>query len=164
VGEAVKIPAKVDPAKADLAERMVYVAEKMIEAVHDKGQEAVRRVLAPLDPDERVALTVMLAAMIDPSKPSAERLAWVTWDDNGLIAPATRAPIDLQAGPPGNRHTWSDEACRALHAAFARGERTGPVMAGEQEYQRRRSIAYRAAKRNRQGKPSTTLTVVRGDD
>jgi hypothetical protein len=162
VGEPVKIPAKVDPVKADLAERMVYVAEKMIEAVHDKGEEAVKRVLAPLDPDERVALTVMLAAMVNPNTPSAERLAWVTWDDNGLIAtPVKSGPIDYEVGPPGSRRTWSDESCRALHAAFARGMRSGPVLAGETEYQRRRGIVYRAAQRQRQ--TSTKLTIVPDD-
>jgi hypothetical protein len=67
-----------------------------------------------LDTQERVALIVVLAAMVDPDRPVSELLAWVNWDGAPahLLTLFGGAPVvdDLSSNPK----QWSDTACHEL--------------------------------------------------
>jgi hypothetical protein len=98
----------------DLAERMVPVAMRVVGAVHDEGAGAVARALAPLTPQERIAVTVVLAAMVNPDRTPSELLAWVDWDGApvNMLALFGSTPVVDDLGD--NPHLWSDLQCHEL--------------------------------------------------
>jgi hypothetical protein len=74
--------------RGDMAERMVPVACQLACIAHgDGGQPDIAHVLTQLDDNEREALIVVLAAMVDPSLKLADLLGYVTWDEEGRPAP-----------------------------------------------------------------------------
>jgi hypothetical protein len=141
-------------AKGALAAEMVPVATELVCAVHDHGVEEVAAVLAKVPRAHMVALTVVLAALVDPDRPISEALAWVTWDEHGkplqrlvpVEPPVPPAQAARRFKPPvGDPPVWEwdGDTLRAAHAAYARGDRSFPVSAGEREYHRRRKARRR---------------------
>lgn len=130
---------------ADLAERLVPTAQRLVGAVHFDGVAAVSRLIAQMDTQERTAVMVLLAAMVDPDRQPSELLAWA----DSMLPAETRHPslfdgIDLASDP----RTWSDATVRDLWLEHRRKPNT-PRSLGEQErlvrgyreYERRRAAA-----------------------
>jgi hypothetical protein len=80
--------------RGDLAARMVRAAGELACLVRDESREAIGEWIGERTDEERDALLVVLAAMVDVSRPAADLLAWVEWDEFGhpLEAPRQRAP------------------------------------------------------------------------
>lgn len=146
--------------RGDHAEAMVHVAARLIGAVHDDGALAVAQVLAEVKPDDVPVLLVVLAAACNPDRSMEDALAWVTWDERGQAIPGVRhvprpKPLiqepepERVAGPP---DTWDERTvndCHALaHRARVRATEPSPVVVvGEREYQRRRAVRRRRARK-----------------
>ena len=127
-----------------LVERTIPVAMRMIGAVHDDGLPTIARTLAPLSDQERAALIVVLAAMVDPDKPVSELLAWVNWESTPTetmtlfgLAPSLDESSD-------NPHLWSDLQCHELAKRHRRVNvdltafEEARLLAGYREWDRRR--------------------------
>lgn len=119
--------------RGDQAERLVGVALRMVAAVHEDGADQVERVLNETHPADLRALSVVLAAMVDPTRGVDELLAWVTWDEHG------RQILDVS--------TMDEAQIQRLWALYRRGERTDLTRAGYREHERRRARTARAARR-----------------
>ena len=104
-------------AKGRLAESLIWTAVDLVGLVRGRGgAEAIGEFLAGLGDDERDALPVILAAMVDDGKTPDELLAWVDWDEEGrplngprAVTPRWRTSVDC--GTPGafRRHLVAGE-------------------------------------------------------
>lgn len=76
--------------RGDLAEAMLPVAAHMAALVHgDGGPEDVQDVLDPLTEQQRTALIVVLAGLVDPDQTMGQMLGWLDRDEHGqLTVPA----------------------------------------------------------------------------
>ncbi|NUQ95610.1 MAG: hypothetical protein HOY79_03270, partial [Streptomyces sp.] len=84
-------------ALGDLAERMVYKGARLAVVVHgDGGQLDVTDLIGHLRPHELRALTVVLAAMVDPDAAASDLLAHVTWDEHLRPAAVPWTPTTLR--------------------------------------------------------------------
>jgi len=89
----------------NLAERLVPVADELIQLVHGEGdREAIGVLLAGLSAGERDALLVVLAGIADPAVPVEQALEWITFDEN---EEALR-PDPMAAAGPGYRWRASE--------------------------------------------------------
>jgi hypothetical protein len=71
------------------AERLLPIAAGLACIVRgDGGPREIAHVLDALDDHEREAMIVVLAGLVDPDRPVAEVLSYLTWDEHGLPAPA----------------------------------------------------------------------------
>lgn len=77
--------------RGDLAESMLPVAAHLAVLVHGEGgPEDVQATLAGLSEEQRTALIVVLAGMVDPDQPVGKALGWLDFDENGaLTVPAS---------------------------------------------------------------------------
>ena len=133
----------------DRAERLVDVALQLAVVVHDEERDSVARHLAAIDPADRDALLVVMAGLIDVSRPVGDLLDWVTWDEDGK--PLARTPRPKPAAPSPKRKLDVPPRIRRAHAAFNRGERTPQIVEGERTYQRERGRRRYAEMRDRVG-------------
>lgn len=77
--------------RGDLAERMLRVAGQLACLVHGDGDvDAIDALTGPLDRAELVGLAVALAGLVDPDRPLADALDFLTWDEHGAPLPAAR--------------------------------------------------------------------------
>lgn len=77
--------------RGDLAERLLPVAAKLVCIVHgDGGPRDIHQAVARLTSDERDALLVVMAGLVDPDAPVDDVLGYVTWDEHGNPAPAVQ--------------------------------------------------------------------------
>lgn len=60
-----------------ITERMVPVACDLVDRVRDQSPQAVQELIHSLNPQERYALTVVLAAMVPTDRTVTELLAWI---------------------------------------------------------------------------------------
>jgi len=114
--------------RGDLAQRLLPVAARLACIVHgDGGQPDIHHLLTQLDPAEKDALIVVLAALVDPDRSLGDALAFVTWDEHGTPAPPETAagPIRAAAGyrwatPSGVREALlREDVLRARHLHVA---------------------------------------------
>lgn len=78
--------------RGDLAARLLPIAAGLACLIHGDGdQRDVHQMITRLDRDERDALIVVLAGLIDPDTSLIDALGYVTWDETGR--PATTKPI-----------------------------------------------------------------------
>jgi hypothetical protein len=78
-----------DERRGDLAEEMLPVAANLAALVHgDGGRQDIGEVLGGLDDDQRTALIVVLAGLVDPDRPLGALLGWLNFDEHGAAAPA----------------------------------------------------------------------------
>ena len=108
---------------ADLDDRAVQLVA-ITPGDGDAGD--VARLTAALDRRQLIALAISCAAMVDPSRPVSELLAWM--DPSPPVWESTTADGRVQ--------TWTEPDLRRAHAAYARGVRTPYVAEGERVYQR----------------------------
>ncbi|MFJ2752744.1 hypothetical protein [Streptomyces sp. NPDC087297] len=70
--------------RGDLAERMLPVAGRLASIVRgDGGLQDVQHVIWSLGEQERVALLVVMAGLIDPDAPVSDALRWLEFNENG---------------------------------------------------------------------------------
>ena len=133
----------------DNAQRLLQIALDLATVVHDESRDAIHATVAGIEPEDRDALLVVLAALVDVDRPVADLLAWVTWDEHGApITSAHRNTVDVPA------------RVRRHHAAYARGERAPIIVEDERTYQRQRKRAQRAVDvSGRTGIPTRALGV-----
>ncbi|MFJ6215104.1 hypothetical protein ACIQGZ_17470 [Streptomyces sp. NPDC092296] len=75
--------------RGDLAEKLLPIAAHLACLTHGNGdQRDIHQTIARLTRDERDALIVILAALVDPDQSIADALGYVTWDEHGRTAPA----------------------------------------------------------------------------
>jgi len=134
-------------ARGQLAEQLIWTAIDFVGLVkRNGGAEAVGEFLDDLGDDERDALPVILAAMVDDDRTPDEMLSWVTWDEHGCplkqprsVTPRYRTKVDCGTAGAYRRHLElgeePDPACE--QAAAAERERS-------QDRQRRRREACKA--------------------
>lgn len=71
-------------ARGDLAEAMLPVAAHLSAIVHgDGGPEDIHTLLTGLDGQQRDALLVVLAGLVDPDRALGELLGWLDFDEHG---------------------------------------------------------------------------------
>lgn len=135
---------------ADLAEGVVPVADRLVHAVHFEGVAAVARLLDGLSRDERAALPIVLAAMVDPTVEPEEALAWasVALPDP---APSLFDGVDLASDP----RTWSDEVIRKLALEFERSPRF-PRSLADAERLRRAQVEWERREYQKGRRPNPT--------
>jgi hypothetical protein len=112
------------PRGADLAEKGVQRATRLVYAVRYEGAWDVAQITDPCNRDDLVALCVALAAMVDVEASVSDLLAWV--------------PGDVKD------NAWTDDELRKAHAQKTAGRTDAWTTAGEREYQRRRKAHTRA--------------------
>lgn len=72
--------------RGDLAEQMLPVAAHLAVLVHgDGGPEDVRQVLDGLTEQQKDALIVVLAGLVDPDQPVGKSLGWLDHDEHGAL-------------------------------------------------------------------------------
>lgn len=72
--------------RGDLAEAMLPVAAHMAALVHgDGGPEDVQEVLGALTAEQRTALIVVLAGLVDPDQTMGRLLGWLDRDEHGRL-------------------------------------------------------------------------------
>ncbi|MFI6653241.1 hypothetical protein ACIBI8_37330 [Streptomyces sp. NPDC050529] len=72
--------------RGDLAEAMLPVAAHMAALVHgDGGPEDVQETLEPLTQEQRNALIVVLAGLVDPDQPMGKLLGWLDRNEHGAL-------------------------------------------------------------------------------
>ncbi|MFG2676980.1 hypothetical protein [Streptomyces sp. NPDC048445] len=72
--------------RGDLAESMLPVAAHMAALVHgDGGPEDVQETLQPLTEEQRNALIVVLAGLVDPDQPMGKLLGWLDRNEHGAL-------------------------------------------------------------------------------
>lgn len=72
--------------RGDLAESMLPVAANLAGLVHgDGGPEDVQGVLVGLDEEQRTALIVVLAGLVDPGQSLSSLLGWLEFDETGSL-------------------------------------------------------------------------------
>lgn len=70
--------------RGDLAEQLLPVAARLACLVHgDGGARDVHQAVARLDDDQRDALLIVLAGLVDPDAHLNQLLGYVTWDEHG---------------------------------------------------------------------------------
>lgn len=73
--------------RGNLAERLLPVAARISCLVHGDGDHRdIHQAVARLDTDERNALIVVLAALVDPEASVEDTLGFITWDEHGRPA------------------------------------------------------------------------------
>ena len=123
-----------DKAMGQLADSLIWPATDLVRLVHGDGdREAIGEFLSALTEQERHALPVILAAMIDPAKDPDSLLDWITWDEYGrplaeprIVGPRWRNQVEH--GTPGmfRRHIlMGEQPCDLCESANA-----AQVMAG----------------------------------
>ena len=137
----------------DRAERLVGVALQLAVVVHDEERDSVARHLAAIDSADREALLVIMAGLIDVSRPVGDLLGWVTWDENGKpLPPAPKRTLTAAPRARKPRRKLDVPArIRRAHAAFNRGERSPQIVEDERTYQRERGRRRYAEMRDRVG-------------
>lgn len=84
----------------DLADRLVPTAAGLACIVHGDGtSHDIAHVLNRLDDQERIALIVVLAGLINPDATLDDTFAYLTWDEHGRALP-TRAKRPSRAEVP----------------------------------------------------------------
>ena len=131
----------------DRAERLVGAALQLAVVVHDEERDSVARHLEAIDPADRDALLVVMAGLIDVSRPVGDLLDWVTWDENGKPLPPApkRTPTPATRTRKTRRKLDVPPRIRRAHAAFNRGERSPRIVEDERTYQRERGRRRRDA-------------------
>lgn len=77
--------------RGDLAERLLPIAATLACIARGDGdQRDIAHTLRRVAPDERDALIVVLAGLINPDTPLVEALGYMTWDETGR--PAANSP------------------------------------------------------------------------
>ncbi|MFD5882583.1 hypothetical protein [Streptomyces yangpuensis] len=77
-------PAATLKERGDLAERMLPVAGRLASIVHgDGGPQDVQNLIGNLGEQERVALLVVLAGLIDPDTQVSHALRWLEFNEHG---------------------------------------------------------------------------------
>lgn len=70
--------------RGDLAENLLPVAARLACLVHgDGGPRDVHQAVARLSQDERDALLIVLAGLVNPDAQLNQLLSYITWDENG---------------------------------------------------------------------------------
>lgn len=70
--------------RGDLAEQLLPVAARLACIVHgDGGDRDAHQAIARLSPDERDALLIVLAGLVDPDARLTDVLAYLAWDETG---------------------------------------------------------------------------------
>jgi hypothetical protein len=70
--------------RGDLAEKLLPYAARLACLVHGDGdQRDVHQTIARLDRDQRDALLVVLAGLVNPDAKLADVLGYLSWDENG---------------------------------------------------------------------------------
>lgn len=112
-----------DAVLADLDDRAV----QLVAVTYGEGDAGdVASLTAALDRQQLIGLAISCAAMVDPSKPLSELLAWMTPQD----------PVCESTTADGVARAWTEPELRRAHAAYVRGVRTPYVATGERLYQR----------------------------
>lgn len=76
-------PADESTARGDLAEALLPEAAFLAMAVRDRDPADIAQRLAGLTRHELEALAVVLAAMVDPDRSTADALDWIDFDEQG---------------------------------------------------------------------------------
>jgi hypothetical protein len=72
--------------RGDLAEKMLPVAANLAVLVHGEGgPEDVQEVLGALSDEQRNALIVVLAGLVDPEQPLGKALGWLDFTEHGVL-------------------------------------------------------------------------------
>lgn len=72
--------------RGDLAEQMLPVAANLSVLVHGEGgPEDVQEVLSSLSEEQRMALIVVLAGLVDPEQPLGKALGWLDFNEHGAL-------------------------------------------------------------------------------
>jgi DNA-binding NarL/FixJ family response regulator len=118
--------------RGDLAEQLLPIAARLSCLVHGDGdQRDIHQTIARLGQDERDALLIVLAGLVDPEAPVADALRYLTWDEHGRpaapgpLAGTIRSLADTGEWPlvgwlSEDMLRWERE--RTLRAAARRGE------------------------------------------
>ncbi|TQF04796.1 hypothetical protein E6W39_24420 [Kitasatospora acidiphila] len=78
--------------RGELAERLLPVAAKLACVVRGDGDHHdVAHHTEHLDRTELIALIVVLAGLVDPDQRVTDALSYLTWDEHGRPAPATKS-------------------------------------------------------------------------
>lgn len=109
--------------------QMVRIATEVTCEVRD-NPFAARLALVGIGADELADLALTLAAMVPDDRSAADLLAWV------------KTPRRVLAW----REALTAEECNYWHAAWGRGERGWSARHGNREWERRRSVRYKAAR------------------
>jgi hypothetical protein len=131
-------------ARGRLAERLVPVAMTFVGAVRNLDADGITEFLDELTEDERLALPVILAAMVPDDRTPQELLAWVDFDEFG--APLPDGAEMVLWSPPAVRRGPSGAAERRQDYAALRGQGLTPAQAAQ-----RLGLAVRSAARYETG-------------
>lgn len=120
-------------ARGDLAEYLTDLAAELAFLVRTEGRKAIGHWFADHDLVDGARVTgktrafiIALAAQIDIDTTTGQRLAWVTWDENGQQIPGT-IPVIYQDPPgggsasKGRRRPMTTAETRAIYQAQAAG-------------------------------------------
>lgn len=70
--------------RGDLAEQLLPVAARLSCIVHgDGGNRDAHQAIARLTPEQRDALLIVLAGLVDPDAKLSDLLGYLAWDENG---------------------------------------------------------------------------------
>lgn len=73
--------------RGDLAERLLPIAATLACITHGDGdQRDITHTLRRVAPDERDALIVVLAGLVDPDALLVDAIGYINWDENGRAA------------------------------------------------------------------------------
>lgn len=153
--------------RGDLAEEMLPVAVRLACLVRgDGGPQDIQSELAALDAQQKDALIVVLAGLVDPDRPIGSALSWLDFDENGEpIVPGwdDRTPLRQLAGddePDADAGDLIDEVAVQAYLAGRRvqvtpRERVEAIARGV-----RRGMGYPDFDRAHGLKPNTTAQFV----
>lgn len=83
--------------RGDLAEELLPVAARLACLVHgDGGARDIHQAVARLNQDQRDALLIVLAGLVDPDAHLNDILGYITWDEHGQPDRATRVTGTLR--------------------------------------------------------------------
>jgi len=122
----------------DRAQRLLKVGLELVGVVRDHPRDVIADALGQIPAEDKDALLVVLAALVDTDRSASYLLRWVTFDEHGNYVGPVRRPTGL----PGS--------VLAGHAAFTQAKKLGrpisdELLEAERAYQRSRKRGNRSA-------------------